>query len=497
MELSKSKYCNAIQCKKMLWLDCYKSEEKEEVNNDSVLDNGTSVGLLAKDLFGEHVDIEFNYDKETMIKDTISALKEDNVVVTEASFIYNNNFCSVDILKKNNNEYEIVEVKSSTKIDDIYIEDVSYQYYILKNLGYNVVKVSIAYINNQYTRNGKLDLEKLFNIEDITEIVIDNFDIVSSNIASINKYMTQKEIPKDDIGVHCFKPYECPFFKFCTKHLPEENVFNIRGMNTTKKINLYNKGVYSYNDILEDNINEKYKQQIDFELNNKSPYINYKNIRDFMDTLYYPLYFLDFETYQQPIPLYDGIKPYMQIPFQYSLHYIEKENGNLFHKEFLADADIDPRRKLAERLVEDILPNACVLAYNMMFEKMVIRNLAELYPDLKDRLMTIHDNMKDLMIPFVNRDYYTKEMYGSYSIKYVLPALFPNDPSLNYHNLDLVHNGSEASNSYANLGTLSKEEQENVRNSLLRYCELDTYAMVKIWNKLTLIHNTNETLEYV
>ena len=119
-----------------------------------------------------------------------------------------------------------------------------------------------------------------------------------------------------------------------------------------------------------------------------------------------------------------------------------------------------------------------------MFEKMVIKNLARDYPDLSNHLMNIHDNMKDLMIPFKNRDYYTKDMLGSYSIKYVLPALFPNDPSLDYHNLDQIHNGSEAMSTYASLGTLSKKEQEIVRHNLLKYCELDTYAMVKIWKKL-------------
>ena len=98
--------------------------------------------------------------------------------------------------------------------------------------------------------------------------------------------------------------------------------------------------------------------------------------------------------------------------------------------------------------------------------------------------MNIYNNIKDLMIPFKNRDYYNREMQGSYSIKYVLPALFPNDPSLNYHNLEQVHNGSEASNAFVSLSNYSKEELEEIRNNLLKYCGLDTYAMVKIYNKL-------------
>ena len=242
--------------------------------------------------------------------------------------------------------------------------------------------------------------------------------------------------------------------------------------------------IYKYEDLLNVDIDKKFKQQIEFELYDKSDFINKDGIRKFINTLSYPLYFLDFETYQESIPQYDGVRPYMQIPFQYSLHYIEKEDGELFHKEFLAEANIDPRRGLAERLVMDIPKNVCVIAYNMMFEKMVIKNLAELYSDLSDHLMNTYDNMYDLMIPFKDRDYYSKNMFGSYSIKYVLPALFPDDPSLDYHNLEGIHNGSEAMDSYANLGNYSKEEQEIIRNNLLKYCELDTYAMVKIYVKL-------------
>lgn len=120
----------------------------------------------------------------------------------------------------------------------------------------------------------------------------------------------------------------------------------------------------------------------------------------------------------------------------------------------------------------------------MSFEKKVLKNLASLYPDLSEHLLNIREGMKDLMIPFQNRDYYNKEMKGSYSIKCVLPALFPDDPELDYHNLPLIHKGDEASNAYATLHLKSKKEQEEIRKGLLVYCELDTYAMVKIWEKL-------------
>ena len=258
-------------------------------------------------------------------------------------------------------------------------------------------------------------------------------------------------------------------------------------MRNNDKMRLCKQGIYDFKNIINEDINEKYKQQIEFEISDKYPYIDKERIRDFLKNFYYPLYFLDFETFQQPIPKYDGIRPYMQIPFQYSLHYIECENEELHHKEFLAEAGVDPRRKLAEQLVKDIPTNVCVLAYNMRFEKMVIKELAEVFEDLRDTLIKIHDNIQDLMIPFYERMYYCKEMQGSYSIKYVLPALFPNDDELDYHRLPVVHNGSEAMSVFANLNEKSKEEQEIIRKGLLEYCKLDTLAMVKIWEKLKAI----------
>jgi len=485
MNLSKSKYCEAFQCMKLLWLEENHPEEKGELDNEAVLDNGTEVGQLAKNIWGEYIDIPFSSNLKDMIDETERIIKENEIVnITEASFLYQSNFCSVDILRKKKDSYEIYEVKSSTTLKDIYLEDASYQYYVLTSLGYKVDKVCIVHLNGNYIRKGELNLQELFTIVDITEIAKEKIKDISKKIQEINQYMSKKEEPTDLIGKQCVKPYDCPFFDYCTKELEKPNVFNIRGMNFSTKINLYSQGIYTFEDLRESNINHKYLEQIEFELSDKEDKIEKDKIKEFLKTLEYPLYFLDFETFQQAIPQYDGIKPYQQIPFQYSLHYYEEENGKLMHKEFLAEPDIDPRRSLAEALVRDIPKDVCTLAYNMSFEKTVIKNLAKLYPDLSDHLMNIHNHIKDLMVPFYNRCYYTKAMQGSYSIKYVLPALFPDDPSLNYHNLEEVHNGGEAMNAYANMGKLSPKEQATLRNNLLKYCGLDTYAMVKIYEKL-------------
>lgn len=482
--LTKSKYCRAKQCNKMLWLDKNMPEVAEEMDNETIFATGTKVGEIAKGLFGKYKDIPFNKELTKMVEATKEQMKVFPSVITEASFEWKNNFCSVDILKNDADGVEIYEVKSSTEIKDIYYDDVSYQMYILSKVGYNVKKVSLVYLNKEYIRCGNLDLNELFCVKDVTDIAEVRQIEIAQKIKEINEYMLNKTEQEQDISKNCFEPYECAYWKYCTKHLPKNNVFSIAKMRKDKKLELYRRGIYSFEDLLKENINEKYKQQIEFELYDLEPVIVKEQVREFMKILSFPLYFLDFETYQSPIPEFDGVKPYMQIPFQYSLHVIEEDNGILKHKEFLAESGIDPRRSFAESLVENIPDNVCVLAYNMSFEKTIIKQVASQYPDLENHLMKIHDNIKDLMIPFSTRAYYTKDMQGSYSIKKVLPALFPNEPSLDYHNLEVVHKGDEASAAFVNLSDKTIEEQEIIRKGLLEYCKLDTYAMVKIWEKL-------------
>jgi len=137
------------------------------------------------------------------------------------------------------------------------------------------------------------------------------------------------------------------------------------------------------------------------------------------------------------------------------------------------------------------LKDVCTLAYNMSFEKGRIKALAALYPDLSDHLMNIHDHIVDLMVPFQKRYYYCRAMQGSYSIKYVLPALFPDDPELDYHNLEGVHNGTEASATFERMARMTPEEQAACRSNLLKYCGLDTLAMVRVWEKLTEVIGSN------
>ena len=489
---SKSKYCGLWQCPKIAWLRKYKPEEM--TIDDSVItrmEEGNVVGDLAMGLFGDFVEVTaYNGDKidlSKMIENTKAEIEKGTPVICEASFDYNGLYCAVDILRKENDGWAIYEVKSSTHEDKlVYAADVAYQKFVLENCGINVTGTYLVCLNNEYIFDGVLNIQELFKITDISESVFFESATIKTNLNVAEMILKSEEEPPIDLSTACNNPYRCSFWKYCAKEIPTPSVFDLYRMSFSKKIDYYKKGKIRYEDLINEPkiTNDKQLRQMSFYLKEQGTYIDKAGIGAFLDTLSYPIYFLDFETVQPVIPEYIGTKPYAQIPFQYSLHYIEKKDGELKHKEFLAESGTDPRRALAERLCEDIPMNVCVTAYNKAFECTRIKELADAFPDLAEHLLNIKDNIKDLLEPFQSGYYYNKAMGGSFSIKSVLPAIFPDDPALNYKNLEQIHNGGEAMSIFPKIKDMPKEEQESTRHNLLKYCELDTYAMVKVWEEL-------------
>jgi hypothetical protein len=486
MNLSKSRYCKGIQCPKILWLDKHKSEVRDDsVINQRIFDIGNEVGDLAMGYYGDYTEVPYSEDKSLMLAETSRLLAAKTKVICEASFSHDGNFCSVDILRVFGNSVEIVEVKSSTKIDPIYYDDMAFQYHVLASCGLNVRKISIMHINNKYERQGDLNLQEFFSVHDCTKKVLSMQDDVKANIKRLKKTADTKTEINMEIGIQCSTPYDCVYRSYCWRHIPKNSVFDVSGMQFKKQLAFYSGGIISFEQLLEsgEKISKTARLQVETEVYKRPPTINKNAIKTFLDDLSWPLYFFDFEGFQEAIPPFDGLRPYMQTPFQYSLH-IQKKSGSLEHREFLAEEGIDPRRSLAERLCADIPQTACVLVYNKVYEKGRIKELAGRFDDLAKHLMNIHNNVKDLMQPFQSRAYYCRELGGSYSIKQVLPALCPNDPELDYHALDLVHNGDEAMTIYMELPDKSPEEKKHIRSALLAYCRLDTLAMVRVLYKL-------------
>ena len=499
--LSKSRYIAFCQCQKNLWLSVYHPElAKIDDALQSRFENGNEVGDLAMGLFGDFIDVttyghDGHLDIAAMIEKTEEEMKKGTENICEASFSWDidgcRNYCAVDILHKNGDGWAIYEVKSSTYKNDekdtpqklrVYSRDIAYQKWLLEKCGVKVTGTYLIRLNSNYVRRGSLDIHKLFHIKDMRKLVEEEFSQVSGNVRRAINVLQGNE-PEKKIGRHCEHPYRCSFLDYCIGEIPTPNVFDLYKLKFEKACEYFHAGKITFEEIREEKLSEIQQMQVETFLNDAEHYDPIE-IRKYLRKLTYPLYFLDFETMQSPIPLYDGMSPFQQITFQYSLHRIDKEDGEIRHTEFLGNSINDPRRDLAEQLCMDIPRDACVTAYNKTFECKRIEEMAEAFPDLRDHLLDIKNHIVDLIVPFRGKMVYLPAMNGSFSIKKVLPALFPDDPELNYANLEgSVHHGGDAMTKYPAIARMAPAEAEATRKSLLEYCKLDTYAMVKIWQK--------------
>jgi hypothetical protein len=485
--LSKSTYIRGLQCEKSLYLYKHNYKLKDGISNQlqSIFNQGNNVGVLSQQLFPNGVDASpSNHFKiQESVQKTKEFIENGESVIYEATFQFNGVIVALDILVKDNDGWKAYEVKSSTSISETYINDTSIQYYTITNSGIELKDISIVYINNQYLKKGEIDINELFNIESVLERVIDVVPTIPNQIESFKKLIAQEAEPVVDIGIHCSTPYGCDFMGHCWKHIPDYSIFNISRLTSSKKFDLYQNGIINFDqiDLRKVPLNDNQQMQVLSELEQKT-YVDKHEIQHFVKNLQYPIYYLDFETMTSAVPIYDNSKPYQQLVFQYSLH-IQTENRVLKHREYLAEPspDIDPRINFIKQLINDCGKSGDILVYNIGFERGKLNELISIFPIYTFEITNIIGRMKDLMIPFQKKWYYTPEMKGSYSIKYVLPALVP---ELSYQDLEIKEGGT-ASSIYTQMVSGEYEgDIEKTKKDLLEYCKLDTYAMVRILDKL-------------
>jgi len=480
--LSKTLYIKGLQCHKCLHLNKYHPELKDEISprQQAIFDSGTEVGLLAQQLFSGGIEVPYEglgYSEQlNMTKEEIEKGTEN---IYEAAFSFEGIFLKVDILHKGKDGWEIYEVKSSNEMKDVYCDDVSVQYYVLNGCGLDVSKVFLVHLNREYVRQGDIEIDELFVAEDLTETALEKQNFVKNEVRKM-KEMLKGDEPDIDIGSHCKKPYTCDYFNYCRRHIPENSVFSLAG-NGPDQYELYNQGIIRLKDVPLNILPRTQQIQLEGYLYKRNVF-DRAAVEDFMDTLWYPMSFLDFETnFTVPVPIFDGMRPYQQIPFQYSLHVQDKENGELKHFEYLGPAGKDPRREFIETLIRDIPVTSSVLVYNMTFEKGRLEELKQSFPEYEDKIQNIISNMRDLMSPFRSKHIYFHQMNGSFSIKKVLPVLVP---ELSYENMD-ISEGGMASDAWLMMQNMKDpKEIERTRKALLEYCKLDTLAMVKILEKI-------------
>ncbi|MBS4068977.1 MAG: DUF2779 domain-containing protein [Sulfurimonas sp.] len=481
--LSKSLYIRGLQCHKALWLQKYRPELKTDVSASAqaAFDSGNNVGILAQDIFPDGVLIPYDgLTPAEQIEKTKSFLAEGTHTIYEATFSHDAVFVKADILHKGLNGWELYEVKGSTGLKEIYLDDISLQYYVLEGAGIKPEKAYLIHINKDYVRDGNIDVKGLFCIVDVTDKIIARQGKIVENLNAMRS-MLQDNIPTTDIGPHCDSPYECPFCGYCWSHIPSPSVFDYADIGRPDAFEFYRQGIIKMEDVPIDKLGWRQKLQHEGVLYQKN-FIDNSKVKIFLDSIWFPLCFMDFETtYMNPIPFFDGTRPYQQVPFQYSLHILDGPNSELRHIEFLADGSKNPQEEFFNSLIDAIPDNACILTWNKSFEKGRIKELKIAFPNKSDNADKILENIRDLMIPFREKIIYFWQFNGSYSIKAVLPALVP---ELSYKSLE-ISNGEMAALAWINMiKTDCVDTKIKIRNQLLKYCQLDTYAMVRILNEM-------------
>jgi len=482
--LSKSRFLAGLQCHLRLWYQCYDRDLASEVSaaQQAVFDAGHEVGKLATQVHPDGVLIdEPYYQHEKAVESTLKAMQDPKAkAIYEAAFIYDGVRIRADVLERQEDgSWNLVEVKSSTSVKDVYFPDVAVQYYVLEGCGLRINRAGLVHINNQYVYDGdNLDLDSLFSLGDLTNEIRSMQPGISSRLAELKSILGNSDAPDIRPSRHCHKPYDCEFWDHCTKDMPEFWVYNISGIEQDKLDKLADMGIQKIEDIPTTFSLNQIQDRIRVSVSNRQAYISNRLGAELKDMIY-PIHFLDFETFGPVLPRYAGTRPYQTIPFQWSDH-ILYEDCRLDHREYLCNTDKDPREEFTQTLLEALGTEGSIVIYTN-YETGVLNSIIEHLPQFTDELWAIIDRFKDLHA-IIKNNYYHPKFYGSFSLKDVLPALVP---EMSYDKLS-IQDGMQASLDYLRMIDAETPEQEKttIRNNLLTYCGQDTLAMVKIRDEL-------------
>lgn len=482
IRLSKTKYLNGLQCKKLLW---YVYHEPEAIPGpdeatQAIFDQGHLVGDYAKKLFPAGLEVDHTKSFEEGLRSTKELISR-RVPIFEAALTYKQCYARADILEPTGKDkWNLIEVKSSTELKEVNCHDIGFQYYLYSGAGLKINKCYLMCIDNTYIRKGEIEPRKLLKKIDVTDEIKATYSkTIGANVTEMVKTISDDTCPEIRIGTHCSDPYECPLIEKCWSFLPERNVFLLY-RNTKLPMALIQDNILELAKIPESlKINEKNQIQVDCEKTGK-PYIDPKKIKTFLDTIKYPAYYMDFETFASAIPMFDDSRPYQQIPFQFSVHVVKSKGAKPEHYSFLADGPKDPRPEFMAELKEVMGTKGSVIAYNAGFEIGRLKECALLLPKYKKWVESIEERIIDLLQPFRAFAYYHPQQDGSCSIKNVLPVL----TGKSYADMEIGDGGTASAEYYRITFTEDNQDKTRVRNLLEEYCGLDTMGMVDIVNQL-------------
>lgn len=478
--LSKSKYLEGLQCPKLFWMRYHAKDQFPPVDAETqaIFDQGNEVTALARTLFPDGIEVEGVEDIEAILRKTQELLPQRKPLF-EAALRFKNTFARPDILRPNKDgTWDLYEVKSSTEVKGVHYEDVAFQKYCYEGTGIRIRKIFLMHINNEYIKNGPIDPAGLLMLEDVTGEVLPLTAQVEGKVNSLNSILNQKKCPELAIGVQCSDPYDCPLQELCWQHISEDSVFIFNRIRKDKAFGFINEGFLRAKDVPPDRLKSTSHQTVyKCHVENKT-HIDPEVIRSFIQQLEYPIHFIDFETVNPAIPVYDGTRPYQQVPFQFSMHILPAEGKKHEHHAFLAEGPGDPRPEFLKRLKALIGPKGSIVAYNLSFERGRLEEAVDAFREYKKWFQEIDKRLVDLMLPFQKFDYYNPKQMGKYSIKSVYPALVGGS----YDGIT-ISDGGQASREYARVTFargIAEEDRRRVYDGLLEYCKLDTQAMIDV-----------------
>jgi len=473
--ISKSKYLVGRQCPLLLWTHYNdpRAIPEPDAATRAVFDVGHEIGALAQRCRTGGEEVPHSRDLDATVARTreLMALRRP---VYEASFLVDGRYCRVDILDPaDDGAWDLIEVKSGTVVKDVNLDDVAFQADTLRLAGVELRDLYLMHVERDYVRRGAVDPRGLFRTENVTGICRDRAACIAMDLGRMRE-VVEGEKPAAVLGPHCDIPYACPLREKCWKKLPDHDVttFYRIGRKAYRHIDNGLLAVADVPDVVLSDIQRIQKAAVV----SGEAHVDRPGVADWVGRLEYPLWLLDFETMSPAVPLFDGTRPYQRIPFQFSLHVIEEPGAEPVHHEFLAETSDDPRPALLEAL-EVIGSAGNVMAYNMSFEKGVLKELGTDFPEHAALTGDLRSRMVDLMDPFRAFDIYHPEQRGSCSIKAVLPAF----TDLSYRDMEIA-DGNAASREYMRAvhGDADEDRRRRTLAALRRYCGLDTLAMVEL-----------------
>jgi hypothetical protein len=476
--LSKSRYMSGLQCPKRLWQAVYDPEPEEQPLPGTAKGMGIEVGIKARLLWPGAALVDEHRDYDAAVRHTKIVIADPAVpAILEATLVYDGVLVRVDALERlPNGRWRVNEVKSSTRIKDEHLEDLAVQIYVVAGNGLELADAYLIFTNDKYVCGEEVDWNALFHREDVTEDVIQLLPQVPERIAEMHKVLCSTEAPEINPSRHCFQPHECEFWHRCTAAKPKDWIFHLPRISPSELEELESVGVVSMRDVPTD-FPLKPKQRRVVDAAKSGTVYRSPELVKTLPLLAPPVSYLDFETFSPAIPIYRNTRPYQRIPFQWSWDYNDG-SGILVHRDFLANGDTDPRREVCETLlsVSERFAGA-VMAWSS-YETSVIHDMADLFPDLAERLVALSYRIVDLL-QIVQEHVSHPEFYGSYSMKNVAPAVAQD---ITYADLDIADGGAASAVFYRIVAdpTLSAAARDGLRESLLKYCARDTLALARI-----------------